>query len=67
MEYKDFKIVGDKTFGMVEIKPVGKGSVPLTLRGSYTSPRLAMIAIDSELSRREKEANAPTKRRSRIQ
>lgn len=66
MEYKNYKIVGDNTFGMVEIRPIGAGSIPKTLQGSYTSSRVAMIAIDSELSRREMKANAPTKRRSGV-
>lgn len=45
-EYKDHLIVGDGTFGYQEIKPVGKGSVHLSLRGKYTSVNTAKRAID---------------------
>ena len=34
-EYRGFKI-GTTSYSMKEIKPLGKGSVPLELRGLYT-------------------------------
>lgn len=46
MEYKGYKIVGDGTFGYKQIKPIGKGSVHLSLRGSYTDYKVACQAID---------------------
>lgn len=45
-EYKGYIIVGDGTYGMKEIKPVGKGSVHMSLRGKYTSSVTAMKDID---------------------
>lgn len=45
-EYKDFLIVGDGVYGYKEIKPVGKGSVHLSLRGKYTTLTAARKAID---------------------
>lgn len=50
IEYKDFMIVGDGTFGFKEIKPVGKGSVHLSLRGQYTNTQQAVKAIEYYLS-----------------
>jgi hypothetical protein len=46
MEYRDYKIANDGTYGYKEIKSWGKGSVHLTLRGVYTSYKVAMAAID---------------------
>lgn len=50
IEYKEYMIVGDGTFGYKEIKPVGKGSVHLSLRGKYTNSQQAMKAIDFYVS-----------------
>lgn len=50
MDYNGFVIEGDKTFGMKLIKPQGRGSVPASLRGSYTSFGQAMRAIDTVLA-----------------
>jgi len=47
VEYKDHRIVGDNTYGYKEIKPAGKGSVHLSLRGKYTTTQMAQRAIDS--------------------
>ncbi|MNQ04017.1 hypothetical protein D3C85_167240 [compost metagenome] len=52
-EYRGYLIASDGTFGMKEIKPVGKGSVPLTLRGSYTSHNFAQKAIDNHLQEKQ--------------
>lgn len=46
-EYKGFLIESDGTFSMRKIKPIGKGSVPMVLRGSYTNTAFAMQAIDA--------------------
>lgn len=55
IEYKGYTIVGDNTYGMKEIKPVGKGSVPGDLRGKFTSVYMAQKTIDLYLD------NKPTK------
>lgn len=48
-EYKGYSIENDGTYGMKEIRPIGKGSVPLVLRGSFTKTTLAQKAIDKYL------------------
>jgi len=53
MEYNGFLIEGDKTYGMKHVKAQGRGSVPLALRGAYTSYGQAMKAIDSVLAAKE--------------
>lgn len=45
-EYRDHLIAGDNTYGYKEIRPVGKGSVHLSLRGKYTTESAARKAID---------------------
>lgn len=45
-EYKGFKLMSDGTFSLTLIKPIGKGSVPKELRGSYTNKTMARKAID---------------------
>lgn len=47
MEYKGYEIVNDNKFGYKNIKPIGKGSVPMDLRGSYTTYDFAKQAIDA--------------------
>lgn len=47
MEYEGYTIVGDGTFGYKHIKPAGKGSVALPLRGMYTTAFEAQQAIDA--------------------
>ena len=47
MEYEGYAIVGDGTFGYKHIKPTGKGSVALPLRGVYTTAFEAQKAIDA--------------------
>lgn len=54
MEYKDYKIVADGVYGYFNIKPVGKGSVPIQLRGTYTSRVFAQKGIDAYLSEKGK-------------
>ena len=53
-EYKGFQIVSDGSFGMVSVKPVGKGSAPKELRGTFTSGGLAQKAIDAVVSAKAK-------------
>lgn len=45
MEYKNYKIEKG-AFTYYNIKPLGKGSVPVQLRGMYTSTEEAKKAID---------------------
>lgn len=52
IEYKGYLIEADGTFGQKSIKPVGKGSVHMSLRGSYTSVPFAQRAIDLYLSQK---------------
>ena len=54
MEYNGYKIVGDGTFGYSYIKPAGKGSVPLGLRGTYTTGTFAQKAIDAYIAENKK-------------
>ena len=49
IEYKGYNIVGDGTYGYKEIKTIGKGSLPLELRGSFTTSIFAQKAIDAYL------------------
>lgn len=53
MEYRGYKIDGDGTYGYKEIKPVGRGSVPMPLRGAWTSAKDAQRAIDNEMNKKE--------------
>lgn len=64
MEYRDYKIEGDRTFGMYVIKTIGSGSLPEILRGSYTKTAEAKLAIDQyRRSQEEREAKpAPVKK-----
>lgn len=49
-EYHGYVIQGDGTYGYKKIRPVGKGSVPLELRGDYTTEAFARQAIDIFIS-----------------
>jgi hypothetical protein len=46
MEYKGFLIESDGTFGHKVIKPIGRGSVPAKLKGTFTTNVFAMKQID---------------------
>lgn len=59
-EYKGYKIVSDKGYGFKEIKPTGKGSVHLSLRGKYTTVAVARQAIDSYLDSKQVKDNGET-------
>lgn len=52
IEYRGYAIENDGTYGQKSIKPVGKGSVHLSLRGSYTNTTYAQRAIDLYLSQK---------------
>lgn len=53
MEYRGYQIIHDGTFGYKEIKPTGRGSVPLPLRGIWTTSRDAQKAIDAEVNKKD--------------
>ena len=53
MEYNGYMIEGDGTFGMKLIKPIGRGSVPAELRGSWSSTGFARKAIDALVGKKE--------------
>lgn len=59
MEYEGFSLEHDGTMGMVLIKAIGRGSVPKTLRGEYTSYSFAKKAVDQHLM--EKKTNGKAK------
>jgi hypothetical protein len=48
-EYKGYRIVSD-TEGYKEIRSVGRGAVPLTMRGQFTTEKVARQAIDYHLA-----------------
>lgn len=52
-EYRGYAIEGDGTYGQKVIKPIGKGSVHLNLRGSYTTVAFAKRAIDVFLTQKD--------------
>lgn len=52
VEYKGYQIANDGTYGFKEIKPLGKGSVHMSLRGKFTNDRIAKVAIDTFLSKK---------------
>lgn len=49
-EYKGYNIVSDGTYGYKEIKALGRGALPLAMRGKFTSERAARQAIDYHLA-----------------
>lgn len=53
MEYNGYLLVNDKTFGYWGIKALGKGAIPLGLRGIFTTKTFAMRAIDNENIKKE--------------
>lgn len=57
MEYKGYMIVGDGNFGMKLIKSIGKGAIPLDLRGAFTTAHEAQRAIDYVRKDKDAEAN----------
>lgn len=65
MEYQGFLIKGDGTYGYLKVAPLGKGSVPMELRGSWTNSTFAKESIDTYLKSKEVKSNASTKPTSR--
>lgn len=63
MEYKGYRIEGDRTYGMFLIK-TNVGSLPDILKGSFTRTREATYAIDQyEIVKQERENKpAPIKK-----
>lgn len=54
MEYNGYTIESDGGFGMKIIKTIGRGSLPLELRGSFTNTYMAKKAIDIIQVKKEK-------------
>jgi len=54
IEYGGYAIEGDGTYGMKVIKPIGRGSIPLELRGTFTTVTTAKRVIDILHSKKEK-------------
>jgi hypothetical protein len=52
IEYKNYNIIHDPRLNMKFIKIIGKGSVPLELRGYFTSAPIAIRAIDGWLKKK---------------
>lgn len=50
VEYNGYKIVNDGTYGYKEIKPLSRGSIHLSLRGKFTTEKVARQAIDNYLT-----------------
>lgn len=61
MEYEGYKIESDGTFGYQHIKPLGKGSVHMSLRGAYTCKVEASKAIDKYLLSKLEKTSGNTK------
>lgn len=51
-EYRGFKIVGDGTYGMKVVKQIGRGAVPASLKGFFTTDFMAKKLIDQHLSKK---------------
>lgn len=49
-EYNGYKIVNDGTYGYKEIRQIGRGAIHLSLRGKFTTERVARQAIDQHLA-----------------
>lgn len=50
LEYNGYKIVGDGTYGCKEVKSIGRGAIPNSLRGQFTTEKMAKQAIDSHVA-----------------
>jgi hypothetical protein len=50
MEYKGYNLGAHNSFSMVVIKAKGQGTVPVPLRGMFTSQKNAISAIDNYLN-----------------
>ena len=58
-QHEGFNLEHDGTMGMISVKAQGRGSVPVVLRGDYTSYTQAKKAIDQYLT--EKKPNGKAK------
>ena len=57
-EYRGYKIVGDGTFGMYNVKQMGRGKVQASLRGAFTAVDVARKAIDTVLGKEDNNAKS---------
>lgn len=57
-EHNGYKLESDGTFGMINVKPIGRGSVPKELSGAYTSYQYAKRAVDNYVKGKEKDGKA---------
>jgi hypothetical protein len=46
MEYNGYRIIHDGTFGMKSIQNIGRGALPNSLKGAFSTAKEAMKAID---------------------
>lgn len=46
VEHNGYKIVGDGTYGFKEVRSIGRGALPNSLRGQFTTEKSARQAID---------------------
>lgn len=60
MEYKEFKIESDGTFGYLKIKQKSSGTLPTDFKGSFTSHKSAKKAIDTYTSKKRSKKNDTT-------
>ncbi len=58
-EYKNYRIVGDGTYGMFVVKSIGPGTVPDMLQGSFLRVANAKQAIDIYSLQKEERDNRP--------
>lgn len=58
IEYKGYKIIGDRAFGYYDIQHTGKGSLPKMLSGKYTKTSVAKQDIDTYISSKEDKEQA---------
>lgn len=49
-EYNGYKIVSDGTYGFKEVRSVGRGALPVVLRGQFTTEKVAKQAIDHHVA-----------------
>jgi len=59
MEYRGYNIVADETARMKKVEAIGRGSVHLSLRGLFTSEKMAKHAINIHENGKE-EVNGKT-------
>jgi hypothetical protein len=57
VEYNGYNIDTDGAYGMKIIKTIGRGSLPLELRGTFTNTYMAKKAIDISLATKKENKN----------